>query len=132
VSAALSERLAMLGAGVAPASFPTPWAARAFVLAMAAAEAKLFALAEFQAGLIESIRRYESDGRCIDAEEAYYGCWVNALVELLSRKDLVQLQRIDAAEQRIRQRVAPAHDRSHDDDPHETTAPLPISVEAGR
>jgi nitrile hydratase accessory protein len=134
VSAAVSDHLATLRADAPHASFPTPWAARAFALAVAASEAKLFALAEFQAGLIESIRRYESAGRCIDAEEAYYGCWVEALVELLGRKELVALRRIVAAEHRIRQRMAsPAHDHSDDnDDLHERTAPSPIFVERGR
>jgi hypothetical protein len=94
----------------------------------------LFDRAEFQAGLIESIRRYEAAGQCIEAEQAYYGCWIEALVELLGRKEVVERHRVTAAEHRIGQRLeAAARDHSHDDDAlHEMRAPAPIFVEPGR
>ena len=84
--------------------------------------------------LIESIRRYEADGLCIDGEDAYYTCWVEALVKLLGQKGCVELQRIAVAEHQIAQRLpANGHTHSHDDDhPHDRTAPSPVSVDVGR
>jgi nitrile hydratase accessory protein len=134
MSAAISGDLATLFANAPSASFPTPWSARAFALAMAASEAGLFDLAEFQQGLIESIHGYEANGLCIDGEEAYYSCWVETLVKLLGQKGGVELQRIAAAEHQIRQRVpANVHTHSHDDDHlHGPTTPSPVCVEAGQ
>jgi nitrile hydratase accessory protein len=134
VSASTSGDLAALFASAPSASFPTPWSARAFALAMAVSEAGLFDLGEFQQGLIEAIRRYEADDRCIDGDDAYYTCWVEALVKLLGQRGLVEMQRLAAAEHQIVHRVpANRHRHSHDDDHlHDRTTPSPVSVDAGR
>lgn len=135
MSAALSGELAALFANAPSASFPTPWSARAFALAIGAAQAGLFELAEFQQGLIASIHRYEAEGRCIDGEEAYYSCWVEALVELLGQKGAVEPRRLAALEHQIRQRVpANAHTHADDDDDHlhDSMSPAPVCVEPGR
>ncbi|HUG25808.1 nitrile hydratase accessory protein [Piscinibacter sp.] len=122
-----------------PATFPTPWAARAFALVNAVAEAGLFDLRDFQQALIESIRARESTGGCIGDEAAYYDCWIESLTTLLGKKGVApsKLERVETA---IRERLAsPAHTHGdghdgHDDDHdhREDGSPQPVFVEAAR
>ncbi len=81
--------------------FPTPWAARAFALAVALNERGVFASSEWAETLGAALRA-EAD----DDPEAYWRAWLAALEQVLgrhgvaSRGDLVQLQQAwrDAAE----------------------------------
>jgi nitrile hydratase accessory protein len=112
-----------------PASFPTPWAARAFALVSAVAEGGWFELRDFQQALISAIGARESQGACIADEAAYYDCWVEALTTQLRDKG-IPAARLEAAEAAIRQRLATLlHDHDHDnhDEP-----PRPIHVEPAR
>jgi nitrile hydratase accessory protein len=124
----------------APATFPTPWAARAFALVNALAEAGWIDLRDFQCALIESIRTHESTGACIADEAAYYDCWIGSLTALLVRKGVLpsELERVEAV---IRERLAsPPHTHGHDGDGHDGDhihrnddgSPQPIHVEAAR
>lgn len=123
----------------APATFPTPWAARAFALVNAVAEAGWFDLRHFQQVLIESIRVRESTGGCIGDEVAYYDCWIESLTTLLGTKGVAP-SKLEAMETAIRERLAsPAHTHGHDHDGHdddhdhrEEGSPQPIFVEAAR
>lgn len=119
--------------GTTPATFPTPWAARAFALVNAIAEAGWFDLREFQQSLIASIQARESAGGCIGDEAGYYDCWVESLTALLHAKG-VSCARLEAAETAIRERLAALahpHDHDHDDD-HDHEPPRPVHVEPAR
>ena len=96
------ERLAAL-AGVAPIPrdgdgpvFPTPWAARAFALAVALNERGLFTWSEWAEMLGAELRRAEQAGSA-DGDD-YWCAWLSALELILGSKevarsaDLVQLQ----------------------------------------
>jgi nitrile hydratase accessory protein len=123
----------------APATFPTPWAARAFALVNALAEAGWFDLRDFQTALIETIRTGEDNGACIADEATYYDCWIESLTALLVKKGVSPsaFERVEAA---IRERLAsPAHSHDHDEDGHDDDhihrddgSPQPIHVEAAR
>jgi nitrile hydratase accessory protein len=119
--------------------FPTPWAARAFALVNAVAEAGWFDLRDFQQALIDSIRARESRGGCIGDESAYYDCWIESLTTLLGKKGVAP-SKLEDAETAIRERLAsPAHTHAHHHDEHdddhdhrEWGSPQPICVEAAR
>ncbi len=66
-------------------TFNTPWSARLFGMTLAASERDLFTLPQFQAALIERINVQEKNG-CIDTDEVYYTCWLEALQALLEAK----------------------------------------------
>jgi len=111
----------------APATFPTPWAARAFAIVTAVSQAGWFDLKAFQQGLIAAIHARESAGGCIADEAIYYDCWIEALTTLLRDKGVPQA-RLLAVEASIRQRLLSlAHD--HDDDDHDHP-PQPVFVES--
>ena len=115
-----------------PATFPTPWAARAFALVTAASQAGWFELREFQQALIDSIKARESAGRCIADEASYYDCWVESLTAMIREKG-VAAERIAAAEAAIRGRLAAlAHRHDHDHDDHDHDEPQPVWVEPAR
>lgn len=123
---------------LAPATFPTPWAARAFALVSAISEVGWFSLRDFQQALIESIASRESSGGCVNDEATYYDCWIESLTKLLERKGL-SLTLIEAIEGAIRSRLvskahAHAHDHAHDHDHGhlEHEHPRPLYVEAAR
>lgn len=107
-------------------SFETPWSARAFGVTLAAAEAGLFSLNEFQRALIGRIGAHEQAGQSIDSDEAYYGCWIGALVDLLSAKGLIRSDALATAEEGIRAALREMH--SHEHDHH----PRPVRIDAGR
>ena len=128
----------------APATFPTPWAARAFALVNAAAQSGLFDLREFQQALITSIRAKEAEGGCIGDEAAYYYCWIESLTNLVRDRG-VSPTKLAEAEAAIRERFASRqhqhdHHTHHDHhghdhhrhDEHPGDTPRPIFVEQAR
>lgn len=120
----------MIALGTAPATFPTPWAARAFALVSAIAEAGWFDHRQFQQALIAAIQAREVAGGCIGDESAYYDCWLESLTALL-REGGVPADRLKAAEAVVRDRFAALrHSHDHEDDHDE--APHPIHVEPAR
>lgn len=108
-------------------SFETPWSARAFGVTLAAAEAGLFTLAEFQRALIGRIGVHEQAGQKIDSDEIYYECWIGALVDLLCAKGLIASEALATAEEGIRAAVREMH--SHDHDHHHLR---PVRIDAAR
>lgn len=66
--------------------FPTPWAARAFAIAVALHEQGLFSWSEWAETLAASIARGdEADG---SDPEAYWRAWLSALEAILRRADV--------------------------------------------
>lgn len=124
-------------------TFSAPWAARAFGVTLAAAEAGAFTLRDFQQALIRSIRGHESGGGCIDSDEVYYNCWIAALTELVSSRTAIDGARLAAAEEAVREALRlQTHDHDHphdshhghddgDDHDHEPPVPVPIRIERG-
>ncbi|MGH6922461.1 MAG: nitrile hydratase accessory protein [Propylenella sp.] len=66
--------------------FPTPWAARAFALAVALNERGLFAWTEWS----EALGRHVATSADADAgnAEAYWRAWLAALEEMLAKKEV--------------------------------------------
>lgn len=93
---------------MAPSTFPTPWAARAFAIVSAAAEAGLFDLKDFQRLLIAFIGSKEAAGACIGDEAAYYDCWIESLTALV-RDRAAAPTRLPMIEASIRERFATRH-----------------------
>ncbi len=113
-------------------SFPTPWSARAFGVVLAAAERKLFSLADFQQALIAEIAGYEQRAGSIDSDDVYYSRWINALTALLETKGLLRQPQLLAAEEAIRAALAAnAHAHRHGYD-RANTAPAPLYREHGQ
>lgn len=96
----------------APSTFPTPWAARAFAIVSAAAEAGLFDLKDFQRSLIASIGAKEAAGGCIGDEAAYYDCWVESLTGLVRERGVTPMK-LAVIEASIRERFATRHGHHH-------------------
>lgn len=116
----------MTGVETLPASFPTPWAARAFALVSALSQSKWIDLKDFQRELIRSIAGHERGGGCIADEASYYDCWIEALTTLLSSKG-IPMSRIELLEQRIRKNlVSTTHVHGDHDHDH---VPAPIYTE---
>jgi nitrile hydratase accessory protein len=111
---------------VSPASFPTPWAARAFAIVRAISEAKWIDLNAFQHELIDSISSHEQTGACIADEASYYDCWIVALTALIHKKGLANPRLCELEDEIRRSLLAMAH--SHDDE-HDH-APEPIFTES--
>lgn len=111
-------------------SFANPWSLRVFGVTLAAAEAGVFTLQEFQQALIVQIQAWESSGRCIDSDESYYTRWTEALTELLCRKNVLPVARLTGAEQAVRDALrALQHDHDHD---HHHEHPAPLHVEGAQ
>lgn len=106
-------------AGLANLSFASPWAARLFGMTLAAAQKKIFSLQEFQQALIASIQLHEQDG-CIDSDEQYYTCWLEALQGLLEQQDLIKPERLGVREEQLLAAAQDLHDhqRSGHHHPH--------------
>lgn len=98
------------------ATFELPWAGRLFGITLAAAQGGLFTLKEFQQAMIASVGRFEAAGGTIDSEQVYYERWVEALVELLRSRALLNDDTLAAAEEALRCAI-PAHDHHHDESP---------------
>ena len=120
-------------------SFANPWSLRVFGVTLAAAEAGIFTLQEFQQALIAQIQVWESSGRCIDSDESYYTRWTEALTELLLRKNVLAASQLPDAEQAVRDALKVlqhdhAHDDDHDHDHHHGSDahPVPLHVDAAR
>ena len=79
--------------GLGNLHFNTPWSARLFGMTLVAAEKKLFTLTEFQQELIGVIAAHEHSG-CIENEEQYYTCWLQALSTLLRRNSLIDPEQV--------------------------------------
>lgn len=115
----------------APATFPTPWAARAFAIVSAIAEAGWFDLKEFQQALIESISAHELAGGCIGDEASYYDCWIEALTSVLCDRKGVAANRLAELESAIRDRLM-ALVHSHDCEHEDSRLPEPVFTEAAQ
>lgn len=108
---------------IADMTFPNPWAAQLFAVTLAASEAGVFTLAEFQTAMIAEVGRFERDGFIAD-ETTYYERWIAALSALLAEKRLLDDNRLSVAEARLRSALADLH--AHQ--PH-GTEPAPIVVD---
>lgn len=97
---------------MAPSAFPTPWAARAFAIVSAAAEAGLFDLKDFQRSLIASIGAKEAAGGCIRDEVAYYDCWIESLTALVRERG-GEPMRLAVIEASIRDGLTTRHGHHH-------------------
>jgi nitrile hydratase accessory protein len=124
-------------------SFSNPWSLRVFAVTLAASEAGLFSLQDFQRALIARIQAHEAEGRCIDSDESYYSRWTEALTALLATKQLVAPDRLTPAEQAVRDALKALQGvhvhGDDDDDDHEhhhadeaRPQPRPVHVEAAR
>lgn len=98
--------------GLANLNFASPWAARLFGMTLAAAQKKIFSLQDFQQTLIESIKHHERDG-CIDNDEQYYTCWLEALQRLLEEHHLIDHQQLGKVETQIMSAAQERHDHQH-------------------
>lgn len=96
-------------------TFRWPWAARIFGITLALSERGLFTMREFQAALIESIGAHEK-AACISDDETYYSRWIEALVSLLARRAMMSGEALEAAEARVRARLAALHEHDHHHD----------------
>lgn len=114
----------------APATFPTPWAARAFAIVSTIAETGWFDLKEFQQALTKSISAHELAGGCIGDEASYYDCWIEALTSVLRHKG-VAANRLEELESAIRDRLA-ALAHTHDDEHEDDHLPEPVFTEPAR
>jgi nitrile hydratase accessory protein len=101
LNAANSSRVALSGVDSIPRDsdgpvFPTPWAARAYALAVALHERGVFTWSEWSATLGPKVA-VATRGRASD-DEAYWEAWLAALEDILGRKhvaartDLLDLQ----------------------------------------
>ena len=95
--------------GLGNLHFDTPWSARLFGMTLAAAEKGVFTLADFQAALIRAIEAYEAKG-CIDSDEQYYTCWLQALESLLHSRQLVDDARLADRETELADAARHRHD----------------------
>lgn len=93
-------------------AFAEPWNARAFALVMALSERKLFTLKDFQVELIATIGEHEKSG-CISNESEYYTHWIEALTNLLTRRDLLSSDAIAEVEARLLATAASTKEHQH-------------------
>jgi len=93
----LPDDLAIPQSGEEPV-FAEPWQARIFALMVAMEKAGRFAWSDFQALLIEEIKRSEAAGE----PRPYYENWLAAAERLLSRLDLAAAEEVDAVVARLR------------------------------
>lgn len=91
---------ALRQSGLENLTFATPWSARLFGMTLAASERGLFTLPQFQASLIESINQREQQG-CIESDEDYYTCWLEALQTLLEQQHLWNPEQLRARETEV-------------------------------
>lgn len=123
-------------------SFANPWSLRVFAVTLAAAEAGLFSLDDFQQALIARIGNLEAQGACVDSDESYYTCWAEALTALLSSRQFIGAATISPAEHAVRDAVKAvrhAHTHAHGQDEvdhhghsHARPQPRPLYVEAAQ
>jgi len=69
-------------------------------MTLAVSQKGLFTLQQFQAALIERIDKVEKVG-CINTEEEYYTCWLEALQDLLEGKNLWQANQLAQRETEV-------------------------------
>ena len=105
-----NDLLAMVDAsGLGNLQFATPWSARLFGMTLAAVEKQLFSLNDFQQALIGAIDRHEHQG-CIETEEQYYTCWLEALNALLETNTLIDGSRLAERESELAESARHRHD----------------------
>ncbi len=97
---------------VEPKNFSEPWMARAFGLVSVISESKLFSLKDFQHALIESIKKREVSS-CIEDEEEYYNCWIDAMETLLAKKKIIKDDLIKKYENKITSNSASIKEHQH-------------------
>jgi nitrile hydratase accessory protein len=94
--------------------FAEPWEGRAFGLTMALADRGVLAYDAFRDVLIARIAAWEADhpvGECF----SYYGCWLQALEQVLASEDLVPAEELVARSAAFAARPA-GHDHGHEHD----------------
>ena len=91
--------------------FAAPWESRIFGLTLALFDADRFEWSEFQARLIEAIRRHEADLGPEPAEGAYdyYACWLEAFRSLAADKAWIEAPALETLERELEARPA-GHD----------------------
>lgn len=103
-------------------SFEHPWEIRAFALAVAAYNNRQYEWSQFQLSLIESIRKWESEGSPRDRDPwNYYEHWLTALESVLTTNGSLSDESLD---ERTRTVLATPPDR-HDQHVH----PEPVAVD---
>lgn len=93
-------------------AFKEPWMARAFGLTLALAEAGHFSLKDFQKSLISAVGSKEK-ASCIADEEAYYECWIEALIYLLRERNVLREDKIAVIEKALVEDAAARRDHQH-------------------
>lgn len=110
------------GGSAAERSFEQPWELRAFAMAVAAYHAGQYEWSEFQLSLIDSIRRWESEGG--PQPWSYYEHWLEALETVLAGNGALS----DAAlDDRTKAVLATPRNTNH----HEAH-PEPVAVDPAR
>ncbi len=104
--------------------FNEPWEIRAFALAVGAHGAGQYEWSQFQAALVESIQKWESEEHSGDqATWSYYEHWVVALEQVLSESGELEPETVDARTAQVLDTPANrGHHRAHLD---------PIAVDPG-
>ena len=92
--------------------FKAPWMARAFGLTLALSEAGTFTMQDFQAALIQAVGDREKVS-CIEDEETYYSCWIEALSGLLGERGLLGEERVVALEAVLLAEATARRDHQH-------------------
>jgi nitrile hydratase accessory protein len=80
--------------------FVEPWQARAFALALVLSERGMFSLRDFQGALIEKISLFEKEA-CVAGSDDYYTLWIEALEDLLARKNVLPENRLSLLERDV-------------------------------
>jgi nitrile hydratase accessory protein len=110
------------GGAAAERSFEQPWELRAFAMAVAAYHAGQYEWSEFQLSLIDSIRRWESEGG--PQPWSYYEHWLEALETVLAGNGVLSDAALDDAALAV---LATPRNANH----HEAH-PEPVAVDPAR
>jgi nitrile hydratase accessory protein len=110
------------GGSAGERSFEQPWELRAFAMAVAAYHAGQYEWSEFQLSLIDSIRRWESEGG--PQPWSYYEHWLEALETVLAGNGALSDAALDDAAMAV---LATPRNANH----HEAH-PEPVAVDPAR
>jgi nitrile hydratase accessory protein len=91
--------------------FEAPWEGRAFGLAVALSDRRVYDWEEFRSRLVDEIAAAEAR----DADSTYYELWLSAFEKLLVARGLVGLSELDA---RTSEYASGERDDDHDHDDH--------------
>jgi len=117
--------VAELPGGPDEQSFQHPWELRAFAIAVAAYHNGQYEWSEFQLSLINSIKRWETDGADEDrAPWSYYEHWVTALESVLAGNGSLSESRLD---ERTKAMLATPKNANH----HEARRE-PVAIDSAR